>query len=154
MINKELKEYIENNIFPEYSKNDEGHNLDHIKYVIERSLKFAKTVQDINIDMVYTIAAYHDIGHHIDKKTHEKISSEMLLKDDMLKQFFSKEEIKIMADAVYDHRASMKGKPRTIYGEIVSSADRNVDITSPLKRTYSYRKKENPNAPLDEIIQE
>ena len=154
MINKELKEYIENNIFPEYSKNDEGHNLDHIKYVIERSLKFAKTVQDINIDMVYTIAAYHDIGHHIDKKTHEKISSEMLLKDDMLKQFFSKEEIKIMADAVYDHRASMKGKPRTIYGEIVSSADRNVVITSPLKRTYSYRKKENPNAPLDEIIEE
>ena len=52
MINKELKEYIENNIFPEYNKNDEGHNLDHIKYIIERSLKFAKTVQDINVDMV------------------------------------------------------------------------------------------------------
>lgn len=68
MINKELKEYIENNIFPEYNKNDEGHNLDHIKYVIERSLKFAKIVQDINVDMVYTIAVYHDLGHHIDKK--------------------------------------------------------------------------------------
>ena len=35
MINKELKEYIKNNIFPEYNKNDEGHNLDHIKYIIE-----------------------------------------------------------------------------------------------------------------------
>ena len=75
MINKELKEYIENNIFPEYNKNDEGHNLDHIKYVIERSLKFAKIVQDINVDMVYTIAVYHDLGHHIDKKNYEKISS-------------------------------------------------------------------------------
>lgn len=75
MINKELKEYIENNIFPEYNKNDEGHNLDHIKYVIERSLKFAKIVQDINVDMVYTIAVYHDLGNHIDKKNHEKISS-------------------------------------------------------------------------------
>ena len=75
MINKELKEYIENNIFPEYNKNDEGHNLDHIKYIIERSLKFAKIVQDINVDMVYTIAVYHDLGHHIDKKNHEKISS-------------------------------------------------------------------------------
>ena len=75
MINKELKEYIENNIFPKYNKNDEGHNLDHIKYVIERSLKFAKIVQDINVDMVYTIAVYHDLGHHIDKKNHETISS-------------------------------------------------------------------------------
>ena len=72
MINKELKEYIENNIFPEYNKNDEGHNLDHIKYVIERSLKFAKIVQDINVDMVYTIAVYHDLGHHIDKKIMKK----------------------------------------------------------------------------------
>lgn len=154
MINKELKEYIENNIFPEYNKNDEGHNFDHIKYIIERSLKFAKTVQDINVDMVYTIATYHDLGHHIDQKNHEKISSEMLLKDDMLKQFFTEEEIKIMADAVYDHRASMEEEPRTIYGKIISSADRNVDITSLLKRTYSYRKKANPNASLDEIIKE
>ena len=61
MINKELKEYIENNIFPEYNKNDEGHNLDHIKYMIERSLKFAKTIQDINVDMLYAIATYHDL---------------------------------------------------------------------------------------------
>ena len=38
-------------------------------------LKFAKIVQDINVDMVYTIAVYHDLGHHIDKKNHEKISS-------------------------------------------------------------------------------
>lgn len=154
MINKELKEYIENNIFPKYNKNDEGHNLDHIKYIIERSLKFAKTIQDINVDMVYTIATYHDLGYHIDQKNHEKISSEMLLKDDMLKQFFTEEEIKIMADAVYDHRASMEEEPRTIYGKIISSADRNVDITSLLKRTYSYCKKANPNASLDEIIKE
>ena len=54
----------------------------------------------------------------------------MLLKDDMLKQFFTEEEIKIMADAVYDHRASMEEEPRIIYGKIISSADRNVDITS------------------------
>ena len=43
-INKELKEYIENNIFSEYEKNDKGHNLEHIKYVINRSIKFADTI--------------------------------------------------------------------------------------------------------------
>ena len=31
-----LKNYIEKNIFPEYSKNELAHNVDHIKYVIDR----------------------------------------------------------------------------------------------------------------------
>ena len=65
-INEDLKKYIEENVFPEYSKNEPAHNIEHIKYVIRRSFKFADTVPNINYNMVYTIAAYHDIGHHID----------------------------------------------------------------------------------------
>ena len=125
-INKKLQDYIEKNIFPSYKKNDLGHNLDHIKYVINRSLKFASEVDGINFDMVYTIAAYHDIGHYIDAKNHEKVSAEMLLADENLKEFFTEEEIKTMSEAVYDHRASMEGEPRSVYGKIVSSADRNT----------------------------
>ena len=128
VINKKLKKYLEENIFPSYKKNDLGHNLDHILYVINRSLKFAKEVDNINYDMVYTVAAYHDIGHYIDAKNHEKISAEMLLADEELKNFFTDEEIKIMSDAVYDHRASLESEPRSIYGKIVSSADRNNTI--------------------------
>lgn len=153
-INKKLQDYIENNIFPSYKKNDLGHNLDHIKYVIERSLKFASKVTNINYDMVYTIAAYHDIGHYIDAKNHEKISAEMLLADKNLRTFFSEDEIKIMSEAVYDHRASLEGEPRSIYGKIVSSADRNTLVDVPLKRTYAYRIKHNPTATLNEIIEE
>ena len=36
-INKKLIDYVENNIFPIYSKNDSGHGIEHIKYVIARS---------------------------------------------------------------------------------------------------------------------
>lgn len=153
-INKELQEYIENNIFPSYEKNDFGHNLDHIKYVIERSLKFANTVENINYDMVYTIAAYHDIGHYIDAKNHEKVSADMLLADENLRKFFSEKEIKTMAEAVYDHRASMEGEPRNIYGKIVSSADRNTLVSNILKRTYAYRLKHSPELSINEIIEE
>ena len=64
-INEDLKKYIEENIFPEYSKNETAHNIEHIKYVIRRSFKFADTVPNINYNRVYTIAAYHDIGHYI-----------------------------------------------------------------------------------------
>jgi len=153
-INEKLQVYIENNIFPSYKKNDLGHNLEHIKYVIERSLKFARTLEKIDYDMVYTIAAYHDIGHYIDAKNHEKISAEILINDENLKKFFTDEQIKIMSEAVYDHRASMNGEPRSIYGKIVSSADRNTLIEGPLKRTYAYRKKHRPNASLEETIEE
>lgn len=154
LINEKIQDYIEKNIFPSYKNNDLGHDLDHIKYVINRSLKFASTVDNINYNMVYVIAAYHDIGHYIDVKNHEKVSAEMLLADKNLREFFTEEEIKIMSDAVYDHRASMEGEPRSVYGKIVSSADRNTLLENILKRTYLYRLKHNPNATLDEIIED
>ncbi len=154
MINEELKKYIEEVIFKSYDKNDDAHNLEHIKYVIERSYMFASRVPNINLEMVYVIAAYHDIGHYIDAKNHEKVSGEMLLKDQNLRRFFTEEEIKTMSEAVCDHRASSKNEPRSIYGKIVSSADRNVLIDVPLKRTYSYRKVHNQTSTLDEIIEE
>lgn len=154
MINNELKKYIEENVFPSYKKNDLGHNLDHIKYVIERSLKFAKEVEEIDYNMVYTVAAYHDIGHCIDAKNHEKVSSEILLRDEELKKFFTDEQMHAMADAVYDHRASMEGEPRNIYGKIVSSADRNTLLEVPLRRTYAYRIEHHSKDTLDQIIEE
>lgn len=154
MINESVRKYIESNILPLYSKNDVGHGIKHIEYVIDRSMKYADTLDDINYDMVYVIAAYHDVGHSINAKNHEKISSEMLLKDRNLLNYFSNEEIKLMSEAVYDHRASMDGEPRSIYGKIVSSADRNTSIDDILRRTYSYRISNFPNSSLDEIISE
>lgn len=152
-VNEELKKYINKNIFPEYEKNESAHDINHIKYVIDRSMKFAEEVHGINIDMAYTIAAYHDIGHHIDAKNHEKVSAEILEHDKGLKKFFADDQIKMMKEAVEDHRASSDHEPRTIYGKIVSSADRNTDIESSIKRTYSYTKKHNPNLTLDELIE-
>ena len=83
-MNKELVDYIEKEIFPLYNKNEEGHGLKHIETVIERSLKFAKDY-DANIDMVYTIAAYHDLGHHIDRKRHEIISAQIFIEDENMR---------------------------------------------------------------------
>jgi len=154
MIDLELKKYIEENIFPKYSKNDLGHALDHIKYVLNRSLKFAQGINDININMVYVIAAYHDIGHYIDKDKHEEISGLMLSQDENLKKWFNDEEIKIMMEAVIDHRASLEYEPRSIYGKIISSADRNTSVESILVRCYLYRLKHTNVNNLDHIIKE
>lgn len=154
MLNKELQEYLEKNISKENNKNDEGHNMDHINYVLRRSLTFAKEVENININMVYTIAYYHDIAHHQDHEHHELLSAEYLKQDKKLLKWFTNEEITIMAEAIEDHRASNKNEPRSIYGKIISSADRNTNIIDPLKRTYAYRSRHNPELSFSEILKE
>lgn len=152
-VNNDLKKYIETKIFPQYQENDLAHNLIHINYVINRSLLFSSQFPNINIDMIYTIAAFHDIGHHINKNKHEKISAEIFLKDEYLKNFFTDSERTIIKEAIEDHRASLKKEPRSIYGKIISSADRNTSIESSLNRTYEYIKKHHPEYKLGEIIE-
>ena len=153
-INEDLKKYIEENIFPEYSKNEPAHNIEHIKYVIRRSFKFADTVPNINYNMVYTIAAYHDIGHHIDSKRHEIISGEIMSKDENLKNFFSEQELIVIKEAIEDHRASSNHEPRSIYGKIVSTADRNNTVESCLSRSYTYNKKLHPEYDDEKIFED
>ncbi len=79
-INMQLIEYIENNILPIYDKNDSGHGIEHIQYVIRRSLDFAKQFENIDLNMIYVIAAFHDLGHHIDKDKHEVLSAKLFYK--------------------------------------------------------------------------
>ena len=154
LFRSELKDYIEKNVFPEYSKNEIGHNLNHINYVIDRSFELIKENNlDVNLDMVYTIASYHDIGHHIDSANHEKISAEIMSKDEGLKNFFNDEELKTIKEAIEDHRASSKTDPRSIYGKIVSSADRNNTIEDCLERTYTYGKRLNPTLTDEELFE-
>ena len=152
-MNEELVKYIQNEIFPMYDKNEEGHGIGHIKTVIERSLKFAKDY-DVDINMVYTIAAYHDLGHHIDRKRHEIISAQIFIEDENMKKWFSDEQRKIIKDAIEDHRASSNHEPRTIYGKIVSTADRTiVKIDNTIKRSYSYGKRNYQGITEEEQIQ-
>ena len=152
-MNKDLVNYIENEIFPLYSKNEEGHGLKHINKVIEKSLKFAKNY-DVNIDMIYTIAAYHDLGHHIDRKRHEIISAQIFMEDKNMKKWFSDEQRKIIKEAIEDHRASSKSNPRSIYGKIISTADRTIiSINDTILRTYSYGKRNYKGITQEEQIQ-
>ena len=144
-INKDLKKYIETNIIPKYQVFDRGHNIDHVNTVIEESLALAQNL-DVDINMVYAIAAYHDLGLCRDRKLHHIISGEILLADENLLKWFDKSEIQVMKEAVEDHRASSKNSPRTIYGRIVAEADRDIQPLKIIKRTIQYSLKNNPNS--------
>lgn len=152
-VKNELVQYIQTSVFPEYSKNDKGHQLDHINYVIRRSLLFMEQFESLDPDMVYTIAAYHDIAHHIDKDEHEVLSAKVLQNDENLRRFFTEEQITLMKEAIEDHRASLEYEPRSSYGKIVSSADRSTDIDGFFRRTHGYSLKHFPEYDREQRIE-
>ena len=152
-INKDLEIYISEEILPQYEKNDSGHSLEHIEYVIRRCFSFAEQFSDIDINMLYTIAAFHDIAHHIDKKNHEKLSAEMFYNNEKMKAFFSGEERLLIKEAIEDHRASSSTEPRSDYGKIISSADRSTDVDDFLRRTHAYTLKYFPDCTREDILQ-
>lgn len=136
-LNQVLKKYVENNILPLYDKNEAGHKIDHINYVINRCFELCNNL-NVDINMLYVVAAYHDIGYHIDYKNHEKVSAKIMYEDKELKKFFDEKQLKIMKKAIEDHRASLNKEPRNIYGKLISSADRNINVDESLKRIYYY----------------
>ena len=152
-ISGDVKEYVESEILPHYVGLG-GHTAGHIENVISRSLEFAKQAPGVNFDMVYIIAAYHDLGRLIDDETHNFESAKMMREDEFLNRKFLAEEVETMAEAVEDHRASLGHEPRSIYGKIVSSADRNPTVESMLERAYDYNKSLHPEYSEDEVIED
>ena len=137
MIEKELILYVEESILPLYFHFDRAHSTDHVESVIERSLALA-THYDVNLSMVYAIAAYHDIGLPLGREEHHINSARLLREDSRLREWFSEGEIEVMAEAVEDHRASSDHAPRSIYGRIVAEADRLIEGDTVLRRTVQY----------------
>ena len=155
LVNPKLVRYVEEKIFPEYEKNDEGHRVPHILYVIRRSLEFAGQFEKechINLDMCYAAAAYHDIGHHIDKDRHEEISAQLFWEDETMEYFFTEEERSMIEEAIEEHRSSLKRAPTSVYGKILSSADRSIDFNTSLRRTHAYSLKHFPDFSIYEMV--
>ena len=136
-VNPALVEYIEREILPRYDHFDQAHQRDHVTMVIQQSLDIASRL-DVDTDMVYAIAAYHDTGLCEGREHHHEVSAQIIKADQNLRQWFTEEQILVMADAAEDHRASAKQAPRTIYGRIVAEADRFIDPDTIVRRTIQY----------------
>lgn len=162
-IHPPLRHYIEAEILPRYNSFDAAHQLGHAEEVIRGSLELASHY-DVDLNMVYTIAAYHDTGLCEGREKHHISSGRILREDTFLKEIllpdnssqvshsnltaneksaverhlFSAEDIETMAQAVEDHRASSSHEPRSIYGKIVAEADRLIDGPTIVRRTIQY----------------
>lgn len=133
----DLVEFVEQNILPQYANFDKAHGLSHVMAVIRRSIDLVRST-GADINMVYVVAAYHDLGLSGPRAVHHITSGRILAADMRLRRWFSDEQIKIMKEAVEDHRASASRQPRSIYGKIVAEADRCLEPETVIRRTVQF----------------
>ena len=116
----DLVEFVETNILPKYTEFDSAHNLEHVTRVIRNALELVRqTGADIN--MVYVIAAYHDLGMSGPRAVHHITGGRILA-----------------SDALEDHRASASHAPRSLYGKIIAEADRDIIPEVVFRRAIDY----------------
>ena len=133
----DLVEFIETQILPQYAAFDKAHSLEHVTRVIRSSLELVRTT-GADINMVYAIAAYHDIGMSGPRAIHHLTGGKILAADARLRRWFSADQLRVMREAVEDHRASASHAPRSIYGKIVAEADRDLSPETVFRRTVQF----------------
>ena len=137
MIQPQLKSYIKQDILPLYDHFDAAHQRNHAEEVITRSLALAE-LYDVDENMVYAIAAYHDTGLCEGRDMHHLVSGRIIREDQKLREWFNEDQIETMAQAAEDHRASSGHEPRSIYGKIVAEADRLISPEKVIRRTIQF----------------
>lgn len=133
----DLVEFVETQILPQYAQFDKGHNMEHATRVIRRSLDLARRI-GADLDMAYVVAAYHDLGLSGPRAIHHITSGKILMQDARLRRWFTPDQLKVMKEAVEDHRASASRAPRSIYGKIVAEADRDIEPETVIRRTIQF----------------
>lgn len=136
-VSPSLISYIEQEILPRYDGFDAAHQRNHADEVIERSLALSEHY-DVDFNMVYAIAAYHDTGLCEGRDTHHLASGRIFREDMKLREWFDENQIETMAQAAEDHRASSGHEPRSIYGKIVAEADRLILPEKVIRRTIQF----------------
>ena len=148
----ELVEYLYHKILKKYESFDQAHQHDHVHQVLKTSLEIAEKLNDIRFDLVYVIAFYHDIGNLYGRDQHHLTGAKYLEDDLMIQKYFNQEDIKIMKEAIEDHRASHETPPRSIYGKIIAEADRDIIPEIIIKRTVQFGLSHHPMLTKEEHI--
>ena len=160
MINQELKKYIYEEVVPRYREFDDAHKEDHALTVIAQAMHLLSGrdewvasqadvdtiwLADVNENMLLAAAACHDLGLVNGRDNHHLDSGVIIRHDSRLAQWFTPEQIEVIAQAAEDHRASGKSAPRSIYGMIVAEADRVIDGETIIRRTVQFGFKHYPD---------
>ena len=159
-INPTLEKYIFEEIVPRYASFDAAHKEDHALTVISQALELLDGrdswvaeqaavepfwLTAVDRAMLLTAAACHDLGLVNGRERHHLDSGIIIRADQRLREWFTEEQIEVIAQAAEDHRASGKGAPRSIYGMLIAEADRVIDQETIIRRTIQFGLKHYPD---------
>lgn len=136
-VDKELARFLASEVIPRYAAFDKAHREDHATGVVERALALSRWYP-VDVDMVCTAAACHDLGLAADREIHHLVSGRIIRSMKELRRWFTADQIETIARAAEDHRASSDHAPRSIYGRIIAEADRMIEPESIIRRTIQY----------------
>ena len=159
-INSTLEKYIFEEVVPRYASFDAAHKEDHALTVISQALELLDgrdgwVAEQADVEpfwltavdraMLLTAAACHDLGLVNGRERHHMDSGIIIRADQRLREWFTEEQIEVIAQAAEDHRASGKGAPRSIYGMLIAEADRVIDQETIIRRTIQFGLKHYPD---------
>lgn len=159
-INSTLEKYIFEEVVPRYASFDAAHKEDHAITVIRQALELLDgrdswAAAQVDVEplwltpvsraMLLTAAACHDLGLVNGRERHHLDSGIIIRADSRLKEWFTEEQVEVIAQAAEDHRASGKGAPRSIYGMLIAEADRVIDQETIIRRTIQFGLKHYPD---------
>jgi uncharacterized protein len=119
---EELKQEVRNRI----KNNDPAHDFAHIMRVYKNAKRIAKK-EGANQNLVLTAVLLHDIVSYPKSHPRSKSSSTQsakAAKKILQKYNYTKDEIKIITDAIRDHSFSKGKVPKTLEGKVLQDADR------------------------------
>lgn len=153
-IREGIVRYVFDEIVSRYAGFDPAHRENHAMTVIEQAMELmdrrefwlseqsdetaALWSDEIDREILFTAAACHDLGLVNGRDNHHTDSGIIIRNDSHLKEWFTPEQIELIAQAAEDHRASGKSAPRSIYGKIVAEADRVIDGETIIRRTVQF----------------
>lgn len=153
-IREDIVRYVFDEIVSRYAGFDPAHRENHALTVIEQAMHLmdSRTAwlegqptetacqwsEEIDREILFVAAACHDLGLVNGRENHHTDSGIIIRSDDRLKEWFTQQQIEIIAQAAEDHRASGKSAPRSIYGKIVAEADRVIDGETIILRTVQF----------------
>ena len=153
-IREDIIRYVFDEIVSRYAGFDPAHRENHALTVIEQAMHLldsrttwlegqpAETAcqwsEEIDREILFVAAACHDLGLVNGRENHHTDSGIIIRNDSRLKEWFTQEQIELIAQAAEDHRASGKSAPRSIYGKIVAEADRVIDGETIILRTVQF----------------
>ena len=150
---QDIDSYIYEVIVPKYSVFDAAHREDHARAVIDNAMRLLEQMPEwlegqsnvdgqwlvpVDRDVLKMAAACHDLGLINGRDRHHLDSGEIIRNDINLRNWFSEDEIEMIARAAEDHRASGDSEPRSIDGKLVAEADRLIDQETIIRRTLQF----------------